>query len=128
MPSPSTITASTKPAQFKQAVPLAPVACQGRGFQAEHSSDFPTADFRHQMVESRTLDQAATRAAQVIVNGLHLGKPQLPCSLQAVLQALALSVVENLAGRSGRKPQPATVDDQRLVWDSSSPPLSSLSF
>jgi hypothetical protein len=43
------------------------------------------------MVESRTLDQAATRAAQIIVNGLHLGKSQLPCSLhQAVLQALAL--------------------------------------
>jgi hypothetical protein len=43
------------------------------------------------MVESRTLDQAATRAAQIIVNGLHLGKPKLPCSLhQAVLQALAL--------------------------------------
>jgi hypothetical protein len=86
-------------AQFKQAVPLAPIACQARGFQAEHSSDFPTADFRDQMIKSRTLDQAATRAAQIIVNDLHLGKPQLSRSLhQAVLQALALSVMKDLAG------------------------------
>jgi len=79
-------------------VPVATIARQTRGLDAEHAADFTGAYFAHQSLKSGALDAPVPRAAEIFVDHGNVAEAEFPSATdQAVLSELALLVPKNLA-------------------------------
>jgi hypothetical protein len=79
-------------------MPVATVARQSGRLDAEHAPDFPGANLTHQSLKSWSLYGSIPRAPKIIVDHDDVVKSEFPSAVtQAVLAALALLVVQNLA-------------------------------
>src|SRR3954452_8685529 len=89
-------------AQLQQLVPVAVVARQPRGIQAEHEASLAQADLGDQPLEALARRARCARLAQVIVDHRNpLARPAETAGPvdQPILQFRALLVLANLAGR-----------------------------
>jgi hypothetical protein len=87
-------------AEFDQVMPVAAVARQARGFDTKDRTDFAGAHLGHESLKARTLDQARSRSAQILVNHDNVPKAQLAGVLrQIILTAAALVVAGQLSDR-----------------------------
>ena len=87
-------------AQFQEMVPVAAIAREPRGIEAEHSADLPGAQSGDQSVEPRPVDSATRRSAEIVVNDLDGGEATPPRDIdELVLAPLALKVGLHLLGR-----------------------------
>src|ERR1700675_455080 len=82
-------------------MPVAAIAGQPRGVEAQHSPDLPCPQPCNEPLEARPPHHPAGGAAQVVVDHLDVAEAAAPSNLdELVLSALALEVCLNL-GRSG---------------------------
>ena len=89
----------TKSTELDQRMPVAAVAGEPGGLDRKYGTDPPLADRRQQALEARPID-AASRAAEIIVDDLDRGPAELPGTIgEPVLAAPALRIVQKLIGR-----------------------------
>src|SRR5271166_4960302 len=80
-------------------MPIAAVTGQPRRLDRKHGADAAFADRSQQALEAWPLD-AASRAAEIVVNGLDRTPAKLPRSIsEPILPPAALRVVQELIGR-----------------------------
>src|SRR5947208_16219010 len=88
-----------KSTELDQRMPVAAVAGQPGCLDRKYGADPPLADRSQQALEARPID-AASRAAQIIVDDLDCGPAHLSSTLgEPVLTAAALRIVQKLIGR-----------------------------
>src|SRR5438094_33871 len=88
-----------KSTELDQRVPVAAVAGQPRCLDRKYGADPPLTDRSQQALEARPID-AASRAAQIIVDDLDCGPAELSSTIgEAVLTAAALRIMQKLIGR-----------------------------
>src|SRR5947209_14333582 len=88
-----------KSTELDQRMPVAAVAGQPRCLDRKYGADPPLTDRSQQALEARPID-AASRAAQIIVDDLDCGPAELSSTIgEPVLMAAALRVVQKLIGR-----------------------------
>ena len=81
-------------------MPVAAIASEPRGIEAEHSSDLPGAQSRDQAVEAWSVDSATRRPPKIVVDDLDVSEATPPCDVdKVVLTPLALEVRLHLLGR-----------------------------
>jgi hypothetical protein len=88
-------------AQFQEMVPVAAIAREPRGIEAEHSADLPGAQGGDQAIEAGPFDGATRGATKIVVNHVDVGEPASTCDFdQLVLPPLAFQVrLDLLRGR-----------------------------
>ena len=80
-------------------MPVPTVTGRARSLNTKHGANLSRADFRNQMLESRALHLAGSRASKILVDYLDLLEAKLASVVgQAILPALALLVVNHLSG------------------------------
>jgi hypothetical protein len=86
-------------AQVDQVMPVATIASEARGFEAEHGAYDPAAHGGHQPLEARPLYQPRSRAAQIFVDRLDAREAQGARRVcERILATLALQVIADLHG------------------------------
>jgi hypothetical protein len=81
-------------------VPVAAIASETRGVEAEHSTDLPGAQSRDQSVETWSVDSATRRSAEIVVDDLDVGEAASPRDIdKLILAPLALKVRLHLLRR-----------------------------
>src|SRR3982751_1278644 len=89
-----------EPAQFEQVMPVASIARESRGIQAQHSSNVPGAQGRHEPLEAWSDHHAAGGLTQIVIDDLDGVEPPSPRDLdEFVLLPLALPIELDLSGR-----------------------------
>src|SRR5258707_6591312 len=71
--------------QFQEMMPVAAIASEPRGIEAEHSSDLPGAQRRDQAVEAWSVDSATRRPPKYFVDNLHSCESTSPCVVKTAL-------------------------------------------
>ena len=80
-------------AQLQEMVPVAAIASEPRGIEAEYSANLPGAKSGDQSVETRPVDSATRRSAKIVVDDLDVGEAAPPRDIdKLVLTPLALQV------------------------------------
>jgi hypothetical protein len=62
-------------------MPVAAIASEPRGIEAEHSSDLPDAQSRDQAVEAWSVDSATRRPPKIVVDDLDVSEATPPCDV-----------------------------------------------
>src|SRR5829696_9465745 len=70
-----------EPAQFEQVMPVASIAREPRGIQAQHGSNLPGAQGSHEPLEAWTGHHAAGGLTQIVIDDLDSVEPPSPCDL-----------------------------------------------
>ena len=84
-------------AELEQMMPVAAVAGQPGGVEAQHRADFPGAQRCDQPLEARPRHHPAGGAAEIVIDHLDLAEPPAPCDVdELVLAPLALEVALDL--------------------------------
>jgi hypothetical protein len=88
------------PAEIDQMMPVAPIARQPRGFDAEHRADGTGAELGDQALEAGARREAGSRAAKVVVDHGHAREAGGARGVgEGVLTLLALEIAEDLRHR-----------------------------
>ena len=81
-------------------MPVAAIACEPRGIEAQHRANLPGAQGGDQAIEAGPLDGATRRATEIVVDDLDVGEAASTCDFnQLVLAPLAFQVRLDLLRR-----------------------------
>src|SRR5262252_2198410 len=81
-------------------MPIAAIACQSRGIEAQHRTDLSGAQSGNQTIEAGPFDSAVRSSAKIVVDHFDVAEPTSTCDFdQFVLAPLTLKVQLDLSRR-----------------------------